>query len=601
MSSLLRVQAAPAQHQRALVTLGALFAIGWAALAYASGAARAGPGSAMELLARAVVGALTRRYGIPLPGNGFSSYVLGVVAYALLARGWAFATVVAPLAVLPGDLWLRRLPPRAAFGNAAHLAAGTAAAGLLYARLGGAIGAEALGAHNLPALAAVLLVLPVVINGTFYLELALGPARAWVDPRLTARWEGTVYACSALLALGWMRLMHAELGVGAALPLALALTIATVGSLSVIRRAARADQLQLVQGLSQAIAADINLARSFARIQELTRRLVPWEQMGFSRYDAQTNEMALIADTALPAGERSSARFDAGAGVAGEAVRLGRPLVRRGTRGGPGGPPGRQQPGRDELKQRAGEVVAAGEQTRQAGAQMEQTTDRVRQATHAAARRLTDLGVTTEESASEVRRLRDVAEQVERFSETIGFIANQTNLLALNATIEAARAGVHGRGFAVVADEVHKLAEASGREARHVGKSAQETRRALDRAAQLRERIRTDLGEVAHSSGAWVHDLDAIAEAATGTARAGKRAEELARGIAELASRNAQSLERARTGAQSSTEEAETVAAAAAEQLRAIEELAHGAGELAALAGHLAQAVRFVRGENGHP
>src|SRR5439155_575684 len=148
------------------------------------------------------------------------------------------------------------------------------------------------------------------------------------------------------------------------------------------------------------------------------------------------------------------------------------------------------------------------------------TTERVRQATHAAARRLIDLGVTTQESASEVRRLRDVAEQVERFSETIGFIANQTNLLALNATIEAARAGVHGRGFAVVADEVHKLAEASGREARNVGKSAQE---------------------------------------------------------------------------------AETVAAAAAEQLRAIENLAHGATELAALANHLAQAVRFVRGENGRP
>jgi len=112
---------------------------------------------------------------------------------------------------------------------------------------------------------------------------------------------------------------------------------------------------------------------------------------------------------------------------------------------------------------------------------MEQITEKVRLATQTAVRRLTDLGVTTEESAREVRRLRDVAEQVEKFSETIGFIANQTNLLALNATIEAARAGVHGRGFAVVADEVHKLAEASGREARNVGKSAQETRRALDR------------------------------------------------------------------------------------------------------------------------
>src|SRR2546425_1212395 len=238
MSSLLRVQASPALLPRALVSLGALFAIGWAALGYASGAARAGPGFAMELLALAVVGALTRRYGSPLPGNDLSPYVLGVVASDLLARGWAFATVVAPLAVLPGDLWLRRLPPRAAFGNAAHLAAGTAAVGLLYARLGGAIGAGATGAPTLPALAAVLLVLPIVINGTFYLELALGSARAWVDPRLTARWEGTVYACAALLALGWLRLVHADLGAGTALPLGLALTTATVGRLSVMGRAA---------------------------------------------------------------------------------------------------------------------------------------------------------------------------------------------------------------------------------------------------------------------------------------------------------------------------------------------------------------------------
>src|SRR5207245_1616009 len=107
--------------------------------------------------------------------------------------------------------------------------------------------------------------------------------------------------CSALLALGWLRLVHADLGAGAALPLGIALTTATVGSLSVMRRAVRADELQLVQGLSQAIAADINLARSFGRIQELTRRLVPWEQMGFARYDAQTHEMAMIPDTAPPA------------------------------------------------------------------------------------------------------------------------------------------------------------------------------------------------------------------------------------------------------------------------------------------------------------
>src|SRR5207245_1616011 len=109
MSSLPRVKASPALLPRALVSFGALVAIGWAAFAYGSGAARAGAGFATELLALAVVGALTRRYGIPLPGNGFSSYVLGVVAYALLDRAWAFATLLAPPALL-----LRAARPRVA-------------------------------------------------------------------------------------------------------------------------------------------------------------------------------------------------------------------------------------------------------------------------------------------------------------------------------------------------------------------------------------------------------------------------------------------------------------------------------------------------------
>jgi methyl-accepting chemotaxis protein len=254
-----------------------------------------------------------------------------------------------------------------------------------------------------------------------------------------------------------------------------------------------------------------------------------------------------------------------------------------------------------QLKDSAAQLAAAGDRTREAGSQMEKTADRVRAGTQAAVRQLTDLGTTTEESASEVGRLRDVAAQVERFSETIGFVANQTNLLALNATIEAARAGIHGRGFAVVADEVHKLAEASGREARNVGKAVQDTRRALDRAAQLLERIRGDLTQVVQNSAAWVQDLDSIGEAAVETARAGNQVAELGRRSAELAGKITESLGQARTAAQTSSHEAEAVAAAAAEQLRAIQDLAQGANELTALADQLAQALRFIRGDNGHP
>jgi methyl-accepting chemotaxis protein len=706
MSALSRLKASPGLLVRALVALGAVAAIAAALMTLASRRVALGVDVAEDIVVLVVVGALTRRYGVPLPGNGFSSYILGVTAFAILDRGWAFGVLVAPLAMIAGDLALRRLPIAAVLANAAHLTTGAAVAGLAYARLGGATGAAALAAGNLVPLVVFLVLLPCVVNGTFYVELALGRALAWVDAALTARWETVVYACSAGLALGCLALVHAGLDMIGFLVIGAALVGAAVVSVSTIRRGVHADELALIQDLSQVIARDISLAKSFPRIQELARRLVPWEHMGFARYDAGTNEMELVADTATGDGGERPFRFDASAGLSGEAVRLRRPVVARARSPEQMVGPGRETPGSEvlvplyhagqlvglwsvrhsdptiyrdadgdmlallapqlalmlaiegsvqpvvgasdrtsayiqtltttaeqihassqevaasarrasqgaaqaatlvsalvrdseQLTQHASAVAAAGDETRDAGAQMEQTTEKVRLATETAVRRLTDLGVTTEESAREVRRLRDVAEQVEKFSETIGFIANQTNLLALNATIEAARAGVHGRGFAVVADEVHKLAEESGREARNVGKSAQETRRALDRAAQLLERVRGDLGDVVRNSTDWVQDLTRIAEAASGTARAGKQVADLARGISERAARISQSLAQAKAGARASTQEAEAVAAAAAEQLQAIEGLAHGATELAALAGNLARAVRFVRGENG--
>src|SRR5207244_221289 len=212
----------------------------------------------------------TRRYGIGLPGNGFSSYVLGVMAFAVLDRGWALAVVVAPLAVGAGDLLLRRLPPRAVLENAAHLTAGSAAAGLLYDWLHGAAGADALAAANFGPLAAVLVALPVIANGTFYLALALERSVAWVEPRLTARWEAIVYSASAILALAWLRLVHAGLEPETATAAGALLAAATAGSAYVIRRAVRADELRLSQALSQPIGANTSPVRSSPRIRQPT-------------------------------------------------------------------------------------------------------------------------------------------------------------------------------------------------------------------------------------------------------------------------------------------------------------------------------------------
>src|SRR5205814_8085829 len=115
---------------------------------------------------RVLAPASPRRYGIALPGNGFSSYVLGAMLFAILDRGWAFAAIVAPFAMLVGDVLLRRLPFRTALGNAAHLTAGTTFVGLMYARLSGAAGAAALTADNAWVVALTIVLLPVIVNGT---------------------------------------------------------------------------------------------------------------------------------------------------------------------------------------------------------------------------------------------------------------------------------------------------------------------------------------------------------------------------------------------------------------------------------------------------
>src|SRR5207247_4980608 len=272
MSLLLRLRASPGLLAQGLVSLAAGLALGWAATGYASGRANAASALGLEFLVLVGVGALTRGYGVALPGNRFSSYVLGVTTYAVLDGTWRLAAVVGPPALVIGDLLLRRCPLSRALANAAHVTAGSAVAGLVYERLSGATGAQALATANLGALAALLVLLPVAVNATLYLELALGRALASADAGVTARWEAIVYASSAALALGCLRLVHGGLESADALTLGAVLAAATVTSAYVIRRAARADELTLLQGLSQAIAGSLGLASSFARIPDLTRR-----------------------------------------------------------------------------------------------------------------------------------------------------------------------------------------------------------------------------------------------------------------------------------------------------------------------------------------
>jgi len=652
-----------------------------------------------ELVLTVGAAAATRHFGLPLPGKGFASFVLAVVLFAILRHGWAWGALVALLGMPAGDLIFRRLRLRAAIINVGHLTFGSALVGIGYLLIGGSTGPAALSAPNSVALLTLLLALPVVVNATFYLELALSQAVAWVDALLTLRWEAVVFALSAALAISWFAVSVMLAPVGFKLAVEVALFGLTGLVLWATRMGVHADELQMVQRLSRAIAADIDLDRNFVTIQDLTRRLVPWEHMGFARYDAAAHEMELIADTS-DARARGT-RQPADQGSTGEALRRRGPVVTGGDRRR--GLLESEREGSEiliplfqgeklvgawsirhasadmfrdvdalllaslapnlalalslhalvtpllesseqtatyveqltatsqqihasseevtaaaqraeadavaaaalvqrveeemiRLRSSAHDAATAGDESHRAAQDMERAAQAIRAATAKTATSLERIGETAEQGAAEVSRLREAAEQVGRFAETIGAVASQTNMLALNATIEAARAGAHGAGFAVVADEVRRLAEESAREAARATRTTAETRRLLDRAAQLLERMRRELGETATAAHQWIADLESIVKASETAAHLSELMIEFPRRNTAQADEMQRMLTELGAAAQSSASEAKVVAASAAEQLDAIENLSRSAIQLSRSAEQLAGAARFVKG-----
>ncbi len=654
---------------------------------------------AAEYVLLVAVAAATRRYGLALPGKGFSSFVLGVVLFAILRHGWGFGVLVAPLGMLAGDLPLRRLRLRAAVANASHLTFGVAIVGFLYDRVGGVAGSGALAPENVLPFLFLAVGLPIIVNGTFYAELALSESLAWVDSRLTLRWESVVYLMSAVLAVGWVKVITPDLPVALTLGLCLILLGFTALAHWIVHKGIRADELALAERLSRAIAGDVNLERSFKTIQDLARRLVPWEHLGVARWDATRRELVQVVDTApdRPAGFRTSGET----GLAGEALRRRKPVVSselghlhvgattaagseicvplyqgddlvgawsirhsdaamyraadadilnlvapqlalslavhgvlepllesseqtagyvehvtatseeihasseevaaaaQGAEAGAANAAehvARAEAAMVDLRAAAHDAALAGEETHRSAQEMEHSAQAVRTATAATAANLERIGTTVEQSVAEVGRLREASEQVVRFAETIGAIASQTNMLALNATIEAARAGQHGAGFAVVADEVRRLAEESAKEAKQAALTTGDTRRVIDRAAQLLEQLRREIGDVTSAASHWIAELEGIVRAAETAAHLSSRMVEFPRRNAERTAEMQAVLSEVKAAASASASEAKVVSAAAAEQLKAIEDLSQSALELSASAERLAAATRFVKG-----
>lgn len=201
--------------------------------------------------------------------------------------------------------------------------------------------------------------------------------------------------------------------------------------------------------------------------------------------------------------------------------------------------------------------------------------------------RMNEIHVAVDRSDEWIQALALRSGQIGEMARTISELAAQTNLLALNAGIEAARAGEAGRGFAVVAGEVKKLAEGS--------------RASAGRVAELIEGIRADISNTVGAMGQVKEHVQSGIEAVEETDRKFglilssmsemelkvKQTAEISGHIMERTEEEGRTIHTLSEVAQSTSLNAQTVAASSEEQLASMEEVSASSAYLAKLAEEL--------------
>jgi len=247
---------------------------------------------------------LTRVFGISLPGKAFTSFFPNACAGCVLALGWSAGALVTGAAVFLGE----RVGRRRTLGQALDMVGlgmfTAAATGLLYSAMGGLYGAAAMNAGNLAPLAFCVFFPPLLMNALFYLRLTFTGGMAWLNGRLTLRWEvAAILYGGALTATGIYVLVA---------PLSWTLYVTGFGAWMVaaylgywlLRRGVRGDSLEMVQRLSRVLGARTKITQALEEMQRLATTLLPWSDMGLAAYDALGDCFIVLLETCadIPAG-----------------------------------------------------------------------------------------------------------------------------------------------------------------------------------------------------------------------------------------------------------------------------------------------------------
>lgn len=173
------------------------------------------------------------------------------------------------------------------------------------------------------------------------------------------------------------------------------------------------------------------------------------------------------------------------------------------------------------LAEGAGKQAASMEETTAMIANISEVTRDTTESARRASSMITTASSVIEESTQTIsqldRSMQEIAhnsEATKRIMSSINDIAFQTNILALNAAVEAARAGTAGAGFAVVADEVRSLAQRSAAASADTSKLIESSNANIRSGADYATRASEAFGKVEASAKgvfAQVQSIDAAA------------------------------------------------------------------------------------------